>query len=112
MLRHDRIQKKGGGLCSFINKKYHIKDHSTLNIMNKHIELQCFEVKSDVRRPVVVINIYRPPSGTITAAFEHIREVLDNDLFNRSKCLMENFEEFKFVQKTWALSHNYVGQYV
>ena len=39
-----------------------------------------------MRRPVVVINIYRPPSGTITAAFEHIREVLDNDLFNRSKC--------------------------
>ena len=26
--------------------------------------------------------------------------------------LMENFDEFKFVQKTWALSHNYVGQYV
>ena len=26
--------------------------------------------------------------------------------------LMENFDEFIFVQKKWALSHNYVGQYV
>ena len=25
--------------------------------------------------------------------------------------LVENFDEFKFVQKTWALWHNYVGQY-
>ena len=57
--------KRGGGLACYIRKgiKFSESKFEGLNISCKNLEMQWVLVSLDNVRPIVVVNIYRPPQG-------------------------------------------------
>lgn len=64
-LYQDECYKKGGGLLTYVNHDYLVDEHihSHLNECNPNIELQVIEVKKQLNKGTIIINMYRPPSS-------------------------------------------------
>ena len=60
--------KKGGGLICYVKEgiKYSDSKHKHLNISCKDLEMMWINVSIDNVRPIVVVNVYRPPQGNCT----------------------------------------------
>ena len=57
--------KRGGGLACFIKKglKHSNTEHEELNISTKDLEMQWISISLHNVRPIVLVNVYRPPQG-------------------------------------------------
>ena len=82
--------KKGGGLACYIKQGHKFSDrkHEDLNISSKDLEAQWLEIDLPNVRPIVIINIYRPPQGDYKKCCS-----LMVDMFNRAK-LKDNTDVF------------------
>lgn len=56
---------KGGGLLTYVDKKYQVDDkiHSHLNCCNQYLEAQVIELRRENHKRAIIVNLYRPPSG-------------------------------------------------
>lgn len=70
--------KPGGGLCTYVKDGILVKVLSQHNLTNADIEMQVLEICNDTCRNMVIINIYRPPSGNQHNAIEAIRSTYFN----------------------------------
>ena len=86
LIRHDRqiittrgTVKKGGGVGIYYKQTLEVDPDKFrhLNISNKTIEIQWVIVSRPHTRKILIGNVYRPPDGNITEAFDRLDELLD-----------------------------------
>lgn len=70
LVRQDRTQnKKGGGLITLLTKRktleYSLNKFTKLNVSTADAEIQALEVKIGQIREMIIVNCYRPPSGSV-----------------------------------------------
>lgn len=80
--RHDRLSKaRGGGLAIYIRDElqanYDCTKYENLNTSTADSELQVLSVKVRSMKKIMLVNCYRPPSGSVPRFFDEIRSVLD-----------------------------------
>lgn len=81
LFRYDRTTaKKGGGLCIYskINLKTEDSSLKHLNICDSSVEIQLLRLQLPCTKPIIIVNTYRPPSGNLDLAIEHLQSVIDN----------------------------------
>ena len=85
-----RFLKEGGGLACYIksNIKYSDTKFHALNQSCKDLEMLWISIDVNNMRPVIIINIYRPPQGDHKKCNELI-----NDAFERAN-LKDNTDIF------------------
>lgn len=67
--------KTGGGICTYLKSGIIFNHLTSLNVMSSDIELQVIEIKNTNCRDMIVVNIYRPPSGNCDSAIDKLRDV-------------------------------------
>lgn len=69
---------KGGGLMTYVNAEYKTSTSKYPNLMKStpDIESQIIQVTRDNHKSVVIINLYRPPSGSLPNFLEYIKEII------------------------------------
>ena len=71
IIRSDRttlengIQKRGGGLCTYVRKSLICEDLIEHTISNINIELHVVKYCLPYTRPIYIFNVYRPPAGDV-----------------------------------------------
>ena len=62
---NSKCPKKGGGLLCYVKKGHKFSDskYAELNVSCKDLEMHWILLTLDNIRPIIVINIYRPPQG-------------------------------------------------
>ena len=62
----DQIPKRGGGLVCYIKEgiKYSDRKYSNINISCKDPEMMWIILYLENVRPIVIVNVYRPPQGS------------------------------------------------
>ena len=90
--RQNRNKKRGGGLAMYIDKTLPIDDNkfANLNISNNTIEMQCISVNFLKLREIVIVNLYRPPQGSISSFIEHLTDTITS-VFSLCKANIELF---------------------
>ena len=78
---NNQAPKKGGGLAVFIKQGIRFSDSkfAHLNTSCKDLEMQWISISLDRVRPIVIVNIYRPPQGSYKEGCRLIGEA-----FNRA----------------------------
>lgn len=105
LFRWDRgAHKRGGGLASYFHnnllKDGSIKEHRDLWLSNMHIELQLFELKIRNIKKIILMNVYRPPSGKSEIFVDSLADSLN---------VIHNINEFDvFVLGDFNLPYNLV----
>ena len=89
IIRHDRslgndrngVPKKGGGLACYVRKgiKFSETKFQDLNVSSPHLEMQWLLLLLENLRPIVIVNVYRPPQGDYKTCCNNIVEA-----FNRA----------------------------
>lgn len=74
----DNCIKKGGGLVTFVNKKYIVDDrmYLQLNESSQDLEAQVLYVKKVNNKGTVIINAYRPPGGNQSIFIEKMNGIM------------------------------------
>lgn len=69
----------GGGLCCLVKKPYvpDTQTYSKLNCSTPSLELQCLMVKIGGNEPLIIVNIYRPPQGNMSACVNILNNVFE-----------------------------------
>ena len=75
----DQTPKRGGGLAVYISDQIKFSDtkFKHLNESGPNLEMQWVALFLDHIRPIVVVNIYRPPQGDYKVACKQILEAFD-----------------------------------
>ena len=60
-----RKNKKGGGICIYINKSIHFKIRNDIDLFNDEIETASVEIVNNNLKNFIITGIYRPPKGNI-----------------------------------------------
>lgn len=82
LCRADRVHlqgtKKGGGLMVFAKKGYKLDStkFSSLNICNSSVEVQVVEITKPNHKTNILVNTYRPPSGSQSDFLTHIQAIM------------------------------------
>ena len=90
IIRSDRltlengIQKRGGGLCTYVRKSLICEDLMDHTLSNSNIELHVMKYKLPFTRPIYIFNIYRPPTGDIDEFISALNTVIGN--YRNLKC--------------------------
>ena len=87
LLRSDRATlvgnglKRGGGLMTYIKNdlNFSVIHSDSKNISCQDVEIQRLELCSSVQKNVLLLNVYRPPSGSVSICFENIDLVLEEE---------------------------------
>ena len=86
LTRHDRTTKtskgttkRGGGLCIYTNKYINLDPvkFRDSNTSDKTIEMQWVILSRPHTKDILLVNVYRPPEGSVAEAFEVISESMD-----------------------------------
>lgn len=86
LIRHDRQTltvkgtiKKGGGLGFYYKQTLDVDPDKFkhLNVSNASLEVQWVVVSRSHTKKILVANVYRPPDGKVTEAFDKLDEALD-----------------------------------
>ena len=75
--------KRGGGLLCYVKKglKFSDTNYAHLNISCSDLEMQWVEINLEHVRPIVVVNVYRPPQGDYKKCCELIVEAFERSVF-------------------------------
>ena len=75
--------KKGGGVCCYINTnmKFTHQEFDDLNCSNKDIEIHHILIEQPAIKKCILLNIYRPPQGSI----DTFTEKLINNILNKKQ---------------------------
>lgn len=81
IFRADRlIHKRGGGLACYVRDSmvsgFDANKHRTAWRSNEHIELQLFEAKIRHIIKMIIVNVYRPPSGKLQNFIDELYDAL------------------------------------
>ena len=111
--------KRGGGLACFIKKGVRFSEtkYSSLNVSGPDLEMQWISISLDKVRPIIMINIYRPPQGNCEKACELLidsftrADYKDNTEFfvlgdfnvDYSDPKSKNYKELDFTSKSLGL---------
>ena len=73
-----KVPKRGGGLITYVSKKYssHCEPLLDLGISNENIEAQWTLVHRPNCKNVLICNVYRPPNGNLDKAVKYLWECL------------------------------------
>lgn len=76
--RNDRAnRKKGGGLCTYVHcsLKCNAQTYQALNMSNEHLECLILDIELPQTKPIIIISVYRPPSGKVADAIELLQNI-------------------------------------
>lgn len=79
LFRHDRLgNKKGGGLCIYGKKNLGLDPNTFnhLNVCNTSAEIQVVKLQLPCTKPIIILNSYRPPNGSLPQAIVELQSVL------------------------------------
>lgn len=65
--------KPGGGLCTYVKEGILVKPLVEHNLSNANIEMQVIELCYNTCRNMIIINLYRPPTGDQNIAVDVLR---------------------------------------
>lgn len=73
------VSKKGGGLCCYIKRSYSVdtQSYANLNHSTMDLELQCLQVRIGGNKPLLIVNLYRPPQGNMKSAINILNSVFE-----------------------------------
>lgn len=87
LLRQDRgcneydsdAVKKGGGLLAYLAEDltFNAEKFKLLNRSDSNLEMQIFTARKGDDKEAIIVNLYRPPSGSFEAFMNHIQQVMD-----------------------------------
>lgn len=83
ILRNDRINKRGGGTCIFINHRL-LYEPCLPNVCHNEVEMQSITLLGNNTRstqsfkPIVVVVIYRPPHSNYAESYNRIKGYIDS----------------------------------
>lgn len=92
ILRQDRYQtgdtnfRPGGGVCAYVKNPLNTCILSQFCYCTHDLEVLSFEIKPPDCRKLIIVNIYRPPTGNCAVACELLR-VICSDLINYNRRL-------------------------
>ena len=95
--RQNCVKMRGGGLALYIDETIPYNDNKfqRLNISNKYAELQCVSLNLEKLREIVIVNIYRPPQGSLKTFIDLLSkttlEILNSCKSNVELYLMGDF---------------------
>ena len=74
-----QVPKKGGGLVCYVKEgiKYSDSKLKHLNVSCKDLEMMWLKISIDNVRPIVIVNVYRPPRGSYVKGCELISEAFE-----------------------------------
>ena len=77
-LTHEHMVKRGGGLGIYYDHSLlHDADvYGEYNCSNKDLELQIVQFTRKNARKTVIFNVYRPPTGALDVAIDHLNEAI------------------------------------
>lgn len=78
--RLDRAGKRrGGGLCTYVKGNLHCNaaTYQSLNVSCMHLEAMLLEITLPQTKPIIMINLYRPPSGKVSEGIEISQNILN-----------------------------------
>lgn len=90
---HDNV-KRGGGLAIYVKQPAEVKTtYSYLNISNPSIEAQVLCIKYKLNKALVIVNIYRPPSGNKDLFYEQLNHIASTVTHDRyaDVCFLGDF---------------------
>lgn len=70
--------RRGGGVCVFIQKSITYKRLQNLNVNNTDCESMCVEIINKNSKNLILNVMYRPPSGKFKQFKNHLKEFLNN----------------------------------
>lgn len=79
--------KKGGGLCFYILEKYTYKIKKQLCLTKNDYECLTIEIINEKAKNIVIVCVYRPPSGTVKPFEDFIRNLIVNNN-NKKLCII------------------------
>ena len=81
-VRGNEAPKRGGGLAIFVREGIHFSDtkYREMNVSCKDLEMQWIFVKINHVRPILIVNVYRPPQGDCKKRCELLA-----DAFNKAE---------------------------
>ena len=94
--------KKGSGVCSFIKDSLNYKTNviPDWNVSTKDLECQNFEISFENQKNVLIINLYRPPTGNVETFVNIFDTALQNiDLLKKDVILLGDFN-IDFLDKS------------
>ena len=69
---------RGGGLIIFVRDVHVCDEHvfSRYNLSDAEFQLQCLKIAMGHRKPIILLNTYKPPWGNTTGALDRLDNVL------------------------------------
>ena len=84
----ERKNKRGGGVCVFINKKLLFKHRKEFSVSEEANETLSIEILNKNSNNIIVSTCYRPPSTKITPLKKHITHVFNKLLKEKKKIFL------------------------
>ena len=78
--RQDRPGKRGGGICMYVSDKYSCDTNVEMCISSPDSEILGSILTLPSTKPIILITVYRPPSGNTDRFIEEFAESLDATL--------------------------------
>ena len=70
-----RKNKRGGGICVFVNERFIFKRRDDLSVSDDTNETLSIEVINKNNKNIIVSTCYRPPAGKIKQFKKHITHI-------------------------------------
>ena len=82
----DQNPKKGGGLLCYIHKdlNYSESKYAHFNTSCPDLEMQWISLSLDHIRPIVIVNVYRPPQGDVKNCCTLVTKAFENAQFKEN----------------------------
>ena len=87
--RNSNNKKRGGGLLIYVksNLAMEVKEFEHLNSLSGDLECQWIEMGRRHAQNILICNLYRPPTGTVKAAFSALNKAMSAMGTNKKKTL-------------------------
>ena len=82
-VHQERKNKRGGGVCVYINKNYNFKHRIDFSAIDEGHETLSIEIINKNKKNIVVNTCYRPPNAKIKPLKSHITKIL-NSLYRKN----------------------------
>lgn len=95
--RNDRVSKRGEGTCIFVNNRINFDTLTCLHYSDKDVEIQGVMLtgneQSNVQKPILLVLVYRPPSGNGDIVPDIIKDKLQqiNDIEKKEIIILGDF---------------------
>ena len=77
-IHQERKDKRGGGVCVYINKKYNFKYRTDFSTPDENHETLSIEIIHKKSKNIIVNTCYRPPNAKIKPLKAHVTKIINS----------------------------------